>query len=98
MGRPFALKKENKMKNTRTPATPNESRSKAIKNLHKRSGKKTSLKAFVRASQDKETQQFGAEWFHNKTANFSKLPLGIGSTRKKNKNKNKQAKPAVTSV
>lgn len=38
-----------------------------------------SLKEFAR----RQGEEAGARWLHNKSANTSKAPLGIGSTRKK---------------
>lgn len=83
---------------TRTPAKHNTRRvpgkvatySKALKNMHRRyrkGGGELSLKQFVKTSEDENIQLLGVDWLHNKTANFSNPPLGIGSTRKK---KNKQ--------
>lgn len=88
---------------TRTPATPNTrhepnkvaSYSKALKNLHRRyrkAGGELGLKQFVKTSENEDVQLLSADWFHNKTANFSKPPLGIGSTRKKKVKQTKQAK------
>jgi hypothetical protein len=75
--------------NTRTPATQLESVSNKIKAHWKKSGKKESLKSFVRNSTDDDVVLMRDDWFHNKMANFSNAPLKIGSTRKK-KLKNNQ--------
>lgn len=79
---------------TRTPANPNTrhefgkvaSYSKSLKTLHRRyreGGGELGLKQFVKTSENEDVQLLGADWLHNKTANFSRPPLGIGSTRKK---------------
>ena len=67
----------------RTPATPQPAASKQLKRAHARSGKSKTLRAFVRNSKDETIMSLGESWFHNKRANFSKAPLGVGSTRKK---------------
>ncbi len=73
----------------RKPATPKPSTQSALKTLHRRALKIHAgmpLKAFVRecaVSPDQELKQKANDWFHNKRANFSKPPLGLGSTRKK---------------
>ena len=77
----------------RTPEKPVDSVAKKIKSIWKKAGKSGSLKAFVKASEDKDMVQIRDFWFHNKTANFSKPPLGLGSTRKK-KNKQQPKKAA----
>jgi len=88
---------------TRTPAKINSrhesgkvaSYSKALKNLHRRyraGDGELGLKQFVKTSDNEEVQLLGADWLHNKTANTSNPPKGIGSTRKK---KNKQGKPSA---
>lgn len=66
---------------TRTPAKPKPSKVKQIKKAWKVSGKRTSLKEFART--DEEVREIAKDWFHNKTANFSKPPIGLGRTRKR---------------
>ena len=55
--------------------------------LYKKAGKPGSLRSFARSVESDTAKELVANWFHNKTANFSKPPLGIGNTRKK-KNRN----------
>ena len=70
--------------NTRTPATPKPAASLKLKRLYKRAGKPSGgLRNFVRTSDKEAVKSLAADWFHNKTANFSKPPLGLGSTKKK---------------
>jgi hypothetical protein len=86
---------------TRIPAKPNTrhqlnkvaSHSKALKTLHRRyrkNGGDLGLKQFVKTSDNDDVQLLGVDWLHNKKANFSKPPMGLGSTRKRG---GKQAKP-----
>lgn len=71
----------------RTPAKHKPSVSKLIKRMRaKSSDKMNSLRQFARNSDNEKVKSIAGDWFHNKTANFSKPPLGIGRTRKK-KNK-----------
>lgn len=42
-----------------------------------------SLKAFARSSTDEAVKAAARDWFHNKRANVSNPPQGIGCTRKK---------------
>lgn len=73
----------------RKPAIPKPSTQSALKTLHRKALKINGglpLKVFVRqcvTSPDQELKQKATDWFHNKGANFSKPPLGLGSTRKK---------------
>jgi len=67
---------------TGTP-TPKPAASKQLKRAHARSGKHVSLRQFILTSDDETIQKLGADWLYNKRTNFSKAPLGIGSTRKK---------------
>lgn len=70
--------------------------SKAIKAAHRKAGRHESLKEFVKNSQDPVVLELKDQWFHNKTANFSNPPLGIGSTKKKKtKQGQKKADPTV---
>ena len=75
----------------RIPATPQTKASKRLRTLHRRARKGTctlSLKEFVRVNPqvDEEVTKLGQRWFHNKTANFSNPPLGIGRTNRVKKN------------
>jgi GrpB-like predicted nucleotidyltransferase (UPF0157 family) len=67
----------------RTPATPRPSVSRSLKTKHRKAGRTTSLKAFLRDASDAETQQQAKDWLHNKTANTSKPPHRIGRTRQR---------------
>lgn len=71
---------------SRTPATPKPSKAKLLKKLWKTETKKIghsiSLKAFAKTNEEVK-DSIGSVWLHNKRANFSKPPLGLGSTRKK---------------
>ena len=72
----------------RVPAKPKPAASLALKRLRKKShDKKGSFREFVRTSEDERVKELAENWLHNKTANFSKPPQGIGNTRKK-KNRN----------
>lgn len=77
----------------RTPAKPKPTHAKRLKHLHKKHGKDLSLKEFVRTSAIKEVAEVKDDWFHNKRANFSNLPLKIGNTgRKKGSGSGKKPK------
>lgn len=67
----------------RTPAKPKPTHSNRLKHLHKKHGKGLSLKEFVRTSSIKEVAEVKDDWFYNKRANFSNLPLKIGNTSRK---------------
>ena len=68
----------------RTPAKHKPAASLKLKRLRKKSpDKKGSFKEFVKTSEDDRVKAISADWLHNKTANFSKPPKGIGNTRKK---------------
>lgn len=73
---------------------PKKSASKYIKRAWARDGKPDTLKVYARKLTDPDDVIQVKNWFHNKKANFSKPPLGLGSTRKK---KNKQGQPKKTS-
>lgn len=82
------------MAKEREPAKHLPSASNRIKSIWKksRSRNEVSLREFVRNSKDEEVQDLALNWFHNKTANTSKPPQGIGSTKKR---KNSQPKKAA---
>lgn len=74
---------------SREPAKYKPTASKRLKALFKKAKKAKfdgSMRDFVRTSEDKEVISLKDNWFHNKTANFSKETLGLGNTKKK-KNK-----------
>lgn len=57
-----------------------------LKSFHRKANSGQSLKEFARASvsaKDVDLSTAARNWLHNKSANTSKPPLGIGSTRKK---------------
>lgn len=60
--------------------SPLGSISKRIKSIWKTAGRPGSLKSYV-ASQGGEFGKLKDAWLHNKRANFSKSPQGIGHTR-----------------
>ena len=69
---------------TREPAKTKPAASLALKRLYKKAGKpEGGLRNFARTSESETAKELAANWFHNKTANFSKPPKGIGNTRKK---------------
>lgn len=73
---------------TRTPDKMQPAAAFRLKSLFRKSYEKrkgVSLKQFVRESEDKEVRELAPRWFHNKSANASNPPKGIGSTRKKKK-------------
>jgi hypothetical protein len=73
----------------RTPATPRVSEkgepkfSTHLKRLHRKYGQGKPLKQYVQTLESDVDKQAVDNWLFNKKANFSKPPLGIGSTRKK---------------
>lgn len=63
--------------------------SRTLKRAHhraKKAGDTSSLKEFVKNSDNEKVVQARDNWFFNKKANTKKAPLGLGNTRKK-KNK-----------
>jgi len=79
----------------RTPAKVHESHRRSLITKWHKSGSKASLKVWARAAADDETKLQVMDWFHNKRANTSKPPLGIGRTRTRVKsggNKGQQPK------
>ncbi len=78
----------------RQPAKAHESHSRSLKTKYAKAGGRGGLKAFVRSLKDDEGRIQAQDWFHNKRANFSKPPKGIGRTRTRVKsggNKGQQA-------
>lgn len=81
------------MPQERKPASHKPSAQSAIKSRHRRYRKNhsnTSLRDFVQrecltqsGKPDDELRLKAEAWLFNKRANFSKPPLGLGSTRKK---------------
>ena len=69
------------MSKERTPAKAHESHARSLKTKYTKAGGRGGLKAFVRNLKDDEGKIQASDWFFNKTANFSKPPLGIGRTR-----------------
>jgi hypothetical protein len=72
----------------RVPATPRKSFAKTIKNSwEKLTSKKIPLRVWAKSYVDIPgaipLQKMIGDWLFNKSANFSKPPLGIGSTRNK---------------
>ena len=67
----------------RVPATPRPGASIKLKRLHRKYGQGQSLKEYVQTLESDEDKQAVDNWLFNKKANFSKPPLGIGSTRRK---------------
>lgn len=65
----------------RVPAKPRESHSRSLKTKYTKANGRGGLKAFVRKLSDDEGKVQAEDWFHNKTANFSKPPQHIGRTR-----------------
>ena len=79
----------------RTPAKVRESQRRSIITKWHKSGSKASLKAWARAVTDDMTKLQVSDWFHNKRANTSNPPKGIGRTRTRVKsggNKGQQPK------
>jgi len=91
------------MANDRTPDALAHSASKQVKDLWKKLAKKSgvALRAFARALHARDAGQFcgctedecklASDWLSNKSANTSKPPQGIGSTRKKSGKKSVSA-------
>jgi len=70
------------MPSDRTPTKLRESHSRSLKTKHRKGGYPgESLKDFVRRQTDDETRIQREDWLHNKRANTSKPPRGIGRTR-----------------
>jgi hypothetical protein len=73
----------------RTPATPRVSEkgepkfSTHLKRLHRKYGQGKPLKQYIQTLESDVDKQAIDNWLFNKKANFSKPPLGIGSTRNK---------------
>jgi hypothetical protein len=65
----------------RTPAKFKPAASRSLKTKHRKAGAVGSLKAFVRSLKDDESRIQADDWFHNKRANTSTPPKGIGRTR-----------------
>ena len=82
------------MAKERTPAKPKKSTRKSVVHAWRKSRREAgtdflSLKTFARIKASKGVDEAGdlsercSTWLFNKSANFSKPPQGIGSTRKK---------------
>lgn len=82
------------MEKTRAVQYPKPSASLVLKRMYRKATLPTgepvksnmSMKAFVAGliqGNDEKLQRLHENWFFNKRTNFSKPPLGIGSTRKK---------------